>query len=149
MKKFMCLSLAQLLCCGIIRTAAEPLAPAAPTLARQGKMVTPPKIDGSIERGEWLSGSSFFGGRSNTNGLMTNRYCVYYFGYDDDNLFFAFRSETPVSPIVPGTDDTVEITLLPPGTIKPISFTLNSSGENNFPEGTKYGNLKVGKLLHY
>ncbi len=149
MKKIMCLILAKLLCCGIFGTAAEPLAPAAPTLIRQGKMIAPPEINGRIERNEWLSGSSFFGGRSNLNGLMTNRYCVYYFGYDADNLFFGFRSETPLPPIVLGPDDTVEIRLLQPGTTKPMSFTLNSFGENNFPGGTKYANGFINRTRPY
>lgn len=150
MKKIMCLALAQLLFCGIIGTiAAEPLAPATPTLVRQGKMVQSPKIDGTVERSEWLSGSSFFGGRSNINGLMTNRYCVYYFGYDADNLFFGFRSETPVSPIVLWPEDTIEITLLPPGTTKPMHFSLNSFGNNNFPVGTKYANGFINRTRPY
>ncbi len=140
MKKIMCLVLAKLLFCGTFGSAAELLAPASPTLVRQGKMLAAPEINGRIERDEWFSGSSFFGGRSNINGLMTNRYCVYYFGYDADNLFFGFRSETPLPPILLGPDDTVEITLLPPGTTTAMSFTLNSSGDNNFPNGTKYAN---------
>ncbi|MFA6929906.1 MAG: hypothetical protein WCT05_06235 [Lentisphaeria bacterium] len=149
MKKFLCLVLVQLLCCKLIGTTAEPLAPSTPTLIQQGKMVAPPTIDGSIERSEWLSGSSFFGGRSNINGLMTNRYCVYYFGYDTDNLFFAFRSETPLPPIVLGSDDTVEIMLLPPGTEKAMSFTLNSFGKNNFPSGTKYATGFINRIRPY
>jgi hypothetical protein len=150
MKKIMCLVLAKLLFCGVIgATAAEPLAPATPTLVRQGKMVQPPKIDGRIERDEWLSASSFFGGRSGVNGLMTNRYCVYYFGYDADNLFFAYRSEAPISPIVLSTDDTVEIQLLPPGTTTAMRLTLNSFGDNNFPEGTKFANSFITSTRPY
>ena len=45
------------------------------TMVRCGAMVTPPKIDGRIDLGEWDYASTTFGGITPATGLMTFREC--------------------------------------------------------------------------
>ena len=119
---------------------ADLLAPSTPTLVRLGKMSAPPTLDGSIGKAEWSLAACFFGGCSSVNGLMTKRLTAFYFGYDDQCIYAAFRSELPNAPILLDKGEQVEVTLLPPGSDKPQSFRLDSEGNGNLPQGVRFAN---------
>lgn len=49
-----------------------------------------PKIDGVIEEEEWRHAVAITGGVS--SGVLTQRQCIYWFGWDEDHLYLAARS---------------------------------------------------------
>ncbi|MBQ6474416.1 MAG: hypothetical protein IJJ33_20715 [Victivallales bacterium] len=124
----------------ITSLAGDFLAPATPTLVRLGRMTAAPEMDGQINKAEWNTAACFFGGRSNLNGLMTGRYTVFYFGYDNQAIFAAFCSALPNSPIPLDDAEKVEITLLPPDAAKPLVFHLGARGGNDLPQGSRFAN---------
>lgn len=116
------------------------------TLIRFAPLKHAPEIDGKILPGEWNQAVSSFGGISDKTGLMTVRPVTYYFGYDDNNLYFACDSEAPKMPQKLTKNDTVTLTLLPPGAERPLCFTVNHEGKGNLPAGARSAGMVTTEL---
>lgn len=65
------------------------------TSLRLPPMKTGPKIDGVIEKEEWKNASVSFGALKHNSSNLEPREAVFYFGYDEKNIYFACRSELP------------------------------------------------------
>lgn len=96
-----------------------------------------PIIDGKIDKDEWRNASTQFGAISTTTKLLSVRNVTFFLTYDNDNIYFAQRSDIPQEPMILTQEDTTEITLLPPGCSKPYIFKFNSLNNDNLSDGVK------------
>ena len=111
------------------------------TVLRMGPMTGPVTIDNEITFAEQAACSVQYGGISDRNGLMANRYVVYHVGYDEKGFYFGVRSSVPEHPLVLTDSDTVSLTLLPPGAEKPFVFTKRVKEGRMLDGITQYGKL--------
>lgn len=111
------------------------------TILRMGPMTGSVKIDNEITFDEQFAVSTQYGGISDRNGLMSNRYVVYHVGYNDEGLYYGVRSSIPEHPLVLSDNDTVNIALLPPGADKPYVFTRKVKDGRMLPGIIHYGVL--------
>ena len=106
------------------------------TLLRLPPAVQKPVIDGVMKPGEWDDTSWQFGGISKVCGKMSVRWLDFYFGYDDEFLYFAHQSILPPEPMKLPEQDTVELIVqFPDAPVKKIVF--NTKGEGDLPEGSQ------------
>ena len=94
------------------------------TYVRMPPMSVKPVVDGTISREEQHGTSAWYGPISGETGLMTIRYGMFYIGYDAKGFYFATRTQTPKLPQPISDDDSVTLTLLPPGASAPVSYTV-------------------------
>ena len=94
------------------------------TYVRMPPMSVKPVVDGTISREEQRGTSAWYGPISGETGLMTIRYGMFYIGYDAKGFYFATRTQTPKLPQPISDDDSVTLTLLPPGAFAPLSYTV-------------------------
>lgn len=106
---------------------------ASETLLKLPPMATPPVIDGKINDAEWQGGSVQFGAISRQTGILSRRVVYFYFGYDENHLYFAHRSELPPPPMKVDAGDDAMLTVVPPGAKAPFVFRLR---ELKAPTGT-------------
>ena len=92
--------------------------------------------DGRIHEEEWLGATMQFGAVSRRSGILARRVVYFYFGYDENNLYFAHRSELPPDPIKVGAKEECFLTVQPPGADKPAVFRVR---ERKAPEGQAPG----------
>lgn len=109
----------------------------AETILRLPPIDEAPIIDGKIDKAEWKNASTQFGAVSLNTKLLSIRQVTFFFTYDNENIYFAQRSEIPPAPMKLTDDDTAGILLLPPGAKGPYSFQFNSSNKGNLPDGSK------------
>lgn len=64
-------------------------------LSRLPPMMKVPQIDGLIDKDEWKDANASFGALKHNNSNLEPREAVFYFGYDQKNIYFACRSELP------------------------------------------------------
>ena len=115
------------------------------TLLRLSPAAKKPVIDGVMKEGEWSGTSHQFGGISDRNGSLALRWADFWFGYDDENIYFAQRSVLPKKPMKLSDRNEAEIQLRFPGSpVRTVSF--NPKGEGKLPEGTKIANRQEGKF---
>ena len=106
------------------------------TLLRMGAMALEPTIDGQITIEESSAASTQYGAISQTDGIMAMRYAVFHVGYTAKGVYFAARTSVPKLPQTLTDDDTVTLTLLPPGAQVPRMFTVRTAdGGGNLPAG--------------
>ena len=111
------------------------------TLLRMGPMSDTVTTDNEITFAEQQACSIQYGGISDRNGLMANRYVVYHIGYDDKGFYFGVRSSVPEHPLTLSDEDAVSLTLLPPGAEKPSVFTKRVREGRMLDGITQYGKL--------
>ena len=104
-----------------------------------------PVIDGVMSEGEWINASHQFGAISEFTGGITLRWVDFWFGYDDENIYFAQRSVLPPKTMKLSDRNEAEIQLRFPGSpVRTVSF--NPKGAGKLPEGTKVANKQTGKF---
>ncbi len=109
----------------------------ADTLIRMGAMKTVPVIDGKISKTEWGDAAIFQGAISDRTAMTAARNCVFYFGYDDKNIYFALDSAAPTPPEKLTEKDTVTLWLQAPGAKTPRFWRFNQEGKGNLPASAK------------
>ena len=104
-----------------------------------------PVIDGVMSEGEWINTSHQFGAISEANGGISRRWVDFWFGYDDDNIYFAQRSVLPPKTMEFSDRNEAAIQLRFPGSpVRTVSF--NPKGAGKLPEGTKVVGKQEGKF---
>lgn len=117
------------------------------TLLRLPPTAVPPEIDGSIKKEEWLGGSMQAGGISSETKQLSFRKVINFIAYDDENFYFAQRSELPPEnlKLKLSPNDRALFTIVPPNG-KPVILFYNSSGKGTLPPGAVVRNRLTGQF---
>lgn len=117
---------------------------------RMGRMAAEPTIDGRISMVEAGAASTHYGAISQTDGYMAMRYAVFHVGYTEKGIYFAARTSVPKLPQTLTDDDTVVLTLLPPGAERPRSFAVRTKdGRGDLPDGVVSAAQRLNGVVDY
>ncbi|NMA43539.1 MAG: hypothetical protein GX946_09190 [Oligosphaeraceae bacterium] len=109
----------------------------AATFCRVGWMSQAPEINGVIDEQEWSMAAKTGQFSDASNGRLASSPTELYIGYDQNNLFFAFRATIDFEPVIEPVKhdnlnilnvDAVRLSIIPPGSKTWMKFTVERGG---------------------